>query len=88
MSGEHIDGYVLFLNHTDGMRMYRYLKEQGITVRISPVPRSLSVCCGMSLLVLDADMEALQQVVADSGITYDRVVALPRQLDPNRDVYC
>lgn len=83
-----LDGYVLFNNHTDGLQMYRYLKDLGIAVRISPAPRSLSVCCGMSLLLPDADMDELLEAVQSSGLAFERVAALPRQIDPQRDVYC
>ncbi len=88
MSSEITDWYILFFDHTDGMRMYRYLKGQGLAVRISPAPRAVSVCCGMSLLAGDAEIKAVRREAEASGIAYDRIVPLPRQINPKRDVYC
>ncbi|MBQ6807871.1 MAG: DUF3343 domain-containing protein [Firmicutes bacterium] len=85
---ERIDWYILFFNHTDGMQMYRYLKDLALPVRISPAPRAATVCCGMSLLVTEEHIAAVRQAVEDSGIAYDRIVDLPRQINPHRDVYC
>ena len=36
---EEQDYYVLFHNHTEGMKLYQYARGQGIPVRISPAPR-------------------------------------------------
>lgn len=88
MSEERIDWYILFFNHTDGMQMYRCLKDLGLFVRISPAPRAASVCCGMSLLVAEECIASVREAVEKSGIAYDRIVPLPRQINPHRDVYC
>lgn len=88
MQPEITDWYMLFFDHTDGLRMYRHLKSLGLAVRISPAPRIVSVCCGMSLLVADKDIGVVRQEAEASGIAYDRIVPLPRQIDPRRDVYC
>lgn len=80
--------YVLFENHTDGMALYRYCRNHGICVRISPAPRAASVCCGMSLLVSPEDIDAVRKCIEESGIAILKIVELPRQINPKRDVYC
>ena len=82
------DYYVLFFNHTSGMALYEYVRRQGIRVRISPAPRLATICCGMSLLVEEAELEAVRGCIVSSGIEIDRVVSLPRQINPRRDRYC
>ena len=47
--------YVLFPNHENGMKLYRILKEKGVRTQISPTPRAASKCCGISLLVREAE---------------------------------
>jgi len=82
------DSYVLFRNHTEGMKLYQYLRARGIAVRISPAPRAASACCGMSLLVEAEAIEAVRRCIPESGVQIDRIVSLPRQIDPARDKYC
>jgi hypothetical protein len=82
------DYYVLFFGHTSGMALYEYVRKLGIRVRISPAPRAATSCCGMSLLVEEAELEAVKGCIERSGIEIDKIVALPRQINPKRDRYC
>lgn len=82
------DHYILFHNHTEGMALYQYIRAHGGKARICPVPRAVSACCGMSLLVLEEDLETARRCVADSGIAIAGIAALPRDIDPRRDRYC
>ncbi|MGM9662753.1 MAG: DUF3343 domain-containing protein [Oscillospiraceae bacterium] len=82
------DYYILFHNHTEGMTLYRHLRQQGLPARICPVPRAASACCGMSLLVLQEDIDAVKSCIAESGLPIQGIAALPRDIDPRRDHYC
>ncbi len=82
------DYYVLFHNHTEGMKLYQYVRAQGIPAKISPAPRIASVCCGMSLLVEASVIDAVRHCIEVSCTAIDRIVQLPRQIDPTRDKYC
>lgn len=82
------DFYVLFENHTDGMALYRYCRERGLHVRISPAPRAATVCCGMSLLVSKEEIDAVRVLINESKIPVLKIVELERQINPKRDVYC
>ena len=82
------DFYILFHNHTDGMAMHQYLRSQQLNVRICPAPRAASVCCGMALLVEKEEIEIARQRVKESGIPIQRIVQLPRNINPHRDHYC
>ncbi|MCH4167259.1 MAG: DUF3343 domain-containing protein [Megasphaera sp.] len=83
-----IDYYILFKNHTDAMALFQATRQRHLTARISPTPRQASLCCGVSLLVTAADIDAVKQCIAETGAAYEKIVALPRQIDPHRDMYC
>lgn len=82
------DFYILFHNHTEGMQLYSYLRQRQLRVRICPVPRAASACCGMSLIVEKEDVEAVRAATEESGIDNQGFVELPRNIDPRRDHYC
>ena len=42
----------------------------------------------MSLLVEEEAIEAVRRCISESGVQIDRIVLLPRQIDPARDKYC
>ena len=65
---EIIDYYILFHNHTEGMALYQYIRAHGANARICPVPRTASACCGMSLLVLEEDIEAVRRCVPPATV--------------------
>ncbi|SHH74656.1 Protein of unknown function [Sporobacter termitidis DSM 10068] len=82
------DYYVLFFSHTSGMALYEFVRQRGIRVRISPAPRAATSCCGMSLLVEQRELEAVKACIEVSGIEIDKIVLLPRQIDPMRHKFC
>lgn len=87
-SGEITDFYILFHNHTEGMALFRYLRERGLRARVCPVPRAASACCGVSLLVSREDFSAVWAAVEESGLSHMGYAELPRNIDPHRDRYC
>ncbi len=81
--------YLLVNTSTEGMALYRALREHGCRVRVAPVPRGVTACCGTSVMVEPEDMPAVQAVLdADSSLAYERVVKLEGAIDPQRDVFC
>lgn len=81
--------YILVNSTTEGMALYQALRACGCKVRISPAPRGVQVCCGVSLLVNPEDMPAVRQALKRPDMPgYVDVVELPNQIDPHRDVYC
>lgn len=79
--------YVLFKNHTESMAMYRSLKAKGLNARISPTPRELSVCCGVSLLVLEEDVEYIRAVASEENLAYISIEGLNNTFDNTRHRY-
>ena len=61
LMAEYLHYYILFQNHTDATAMYRSLKGKKMYAQISPTPRELSVCCGVSLLVHGEDVDRIKE---------------------------
>lgn len=83
-----IQHYVLFPNHDNSMRLYKELKAIGVRAVIAPTPRQASVCCGVSLMVEEEDIETIQNVVKEKGIEILKIAAVERDVNPRRDRYC
>ena len=80
--------YVLFNNHENGLKLNSLLKENSLKSTISPTPRSLSKCCGISLIVEEDELEDVKRVVKENDIEIIAIEFLERDINPNRDVYC
>jgi len=80
--------YVLFRDHTTGMELYNGLKELGIRAVIAPTPRSLSRCCGISLMVLEEDVDVIREYVSAHQIPVLDIAWLDGQPDRYRDRFC
>ncbi len=86
--GVRIDCYVLFESHTDAMEMYGCVRSHGVDARISTTPRQARSSCGVALLVPSDQAVQVEQIAEEERLAYERIVALPCQINPNRDVYC
>ncbi len=81
--------YILVKSATDGMALFEFLKDRGCRTRIAPVPRGLTACCGMSLLVTQEDMEQVRACIDEpESPGYERIVEMENHIDPHRDRYC
>lgn len=85
---EEVQFYVLFPNHDSGMRLHRELKSLGVRAVIAPTPRTVSKCCGISLLIKEEDIPAVRQCVEEKKIDILEIAAVKRDVNPNRDKYC
>ena len=84
---EYLHYYILFQNHTDATAMYRTLKGSGIYAQISPTPRELSVCCGVSLLVHGEDVDRIEEIASEKGLSYLQISGLNNTFDNTRHKY-
>lgn len=76
--------YILFENHTDGTAMYHALKEAGLHARISPTPRQLSVCCGVSLLIQEEEIPRIRELAEEKNLRYLKIEGLDNPFDRGR----
>lgn len=85
---QQMQHYVIFSNHDNGMRLYQELKKQGIPATISPTPRAVSKCCGISLMIDEKDVAAVESCAREKKIEILQIAAIERDLNPRRDRYC
>ena len=83
-----IQHYVLFPNHDNAMRLYKELRALGVSAKIAPTPRAASVCCGVSLVVLEEEIDQINQCVKEHDIEIQGVFQVEKDVNPNRDRYC
>lgn len=80
--------YVLFNNHTNGLKLHKVLRSKGLTATISPTPRSLSKCCGVTLIVDEAELEEVREAIRENDIEILDIEYIKKDVNNNRDVYC
>ncbi|MBR4703914.1 MAG: DUF3343 domain-containing protein [Oscillospiraceae bacterium] len=82
--------YILFENYEQGLALHGLLDEQGLPNRIAPAPRCFkeAAACGMSLLVEEADIDAVRQCIKENRGEYRAILPLAGQLQARRDKYC
>lgn len=85
---KEIQHYVLFPNHDNAMRLYKEVKALGVKAVIAPTPRAASKCCGVSLRVLEEDIDRIRQCAADHNVEIQDIAAVEKDVNPNRDRYC
>lgn len=67
--------------------MYNAVKGAGMKAQISPTPRELSVCCGISLLVQEEDVERIRALAAEQDLGYIGIEGLDNTFDNKRHRY-
>ena len=87
---EEINYYILFANYTHGLALQDLLKSEGLKARIAPTPRAIQgeLSCGMSLLVLPEDIDAVRACIEKHNTPHHSIVPLPCQIRPGRGRFC
>lgn len=80
--------FILFHDHTSGMELHNRLKTVEVRTTIAPAPRSVSKCCGMSLLAKEQDLETIRRFIQSSGIEILGIVSIDSDYNIYRDKYC
>lgn len=80
--------YILFDNHENGLRLHKLLRSAGLSATISPTPRSLSKCCGISLIIEENEIEQINKIVKENSIEIIGIESVEKDINPNRDRYC
>ncbi len=77
MADSEYKWYVLFPNHHEGLKLNKELKTRGHKCTISPTPRAASTSCGISLIVLEEELPAINKIIEDLSIHIVKIVKLP-----------
>ena len=70
-------GVVLVPSVSHSLRAEKALVNAGLPVKLIPTPRQLSSDCGTAIRFPWALRDAVQRVLDDAGLVYDRIVPLP-----------
>ncbi|GFR35723.1 DUF3343 domain-containing protein [Thermobrachium celere] len=57
--------YILFPSYNQGLALESLLKSHNIKYVISPTPRQLSTCCGISIMYYKKDEEFIKKTSRD-----------------------
>lgn len=60
--------YILFPNHTEGIKMEELLKKNGLGYTIVPTPREISSCCGISIMYNVKDEGRIKALIDGYGV--------------------
>jgi hypothetical protein len=61
--------YFLVFNNTHGaMKAESYLKSKEIRITIMPTPTQITKSCGISIIVLEDNLEQIKNIIADGFI--------------------
>ncbi|MEE0844804.1 MAG: DUF3343 domain-containing protein [Eggerthellaceae bacterium] len=81
--------FVLADGSTQAFAVYRWLRSEGFRVRVAPVPRGLTACCGTSVMVDADEADAVRRALERSDApAYDTIACVRCDFDPHRDRYC
>ena len=83
-----IDCYILFPNHNEGLKLHKAMKEAGVKCMISPTPRKLSECCGISLVVAEEDLEMAEKIIEETDTKIEKIVKLVRERPAVWNKFC
>ncbi|WP_392485983.1 DUF3343 domain-containing protein [Haloimpatiens sp. FM7315] len=75
-----IKNYILFKNHTEGMKLESFLKVNKIKYVISPTPRELSTCCGISIMYNKEDEDKIKKIIEVNNIEVIGFHSLKREV--------
>ncbi|HKL42873.1 MAG TPA: DUF3343 domain-containing protein [Clostridia bacterium] len=68
--------YILFPNHLEGLKLEKLLKEENIKYTITPAPRELSSCCGITIRIKPELTNRVQSIVKDYDVSIDGIQSL------------
>lgn len=60
--------YILFPNVSQGLKLESLLKENNIKYIISPTPRKLSKCCGISIMYKKEDEDRIKEIIENNSV--------------------
>lgn len=60
--------YILFPNYSQGLKLESLLKDNNIKYVISPTPRKLSTCCGISIMYKKEDEDRIKKIIENNSI--------------------
>jgi hypothetical protein len=69
-------GVVLFYSTSAAIRAEKLTKEEGLKVKLVPVPRHLSSDCGVCLRFESLDADKVRAILEEARVEFERIRAL------------
>uniref|UniRef100_UPI0028DB59C6 DUF3343 domain-containing protein n=1 Tax=Mogibacterium timidum TaxID=35519 RepID=UPI0028DB59C6 len=66
---------------------YRAIKDSSHYAQISPTPRELSVCCGVSILIKENDVSFIKELAEEQQLRYLSINGLDNEFNSGRHRY-
>ncbi len=86
---EQTEHYIIFPDVENGKKLNELLKESKISVTITPTPREVSKCCGISLLIKNkSDLSKIRECIEKNNIEIIDIFEIQVKKDPKRDKFC
>ncbi|MBZ2174431.1 DUF3343 domain-containing protein [Schnuerera sp. xch1] len=60
--------YILFPNYSQGLKLESFLNDNNIKYVISPTPRKLSTCCGISIMYNKKDEDDIKAIIKNNSV--------------------
>lgn len=79
--------YLLFNNSNEAFAMHQAMDQAGLSNRIAPTPRQLSICCGVTLIIEFDDIQSIKDLAQEKGLTYLGIQGLDNKFDGHRHKY-
>ncbi|AWZ49767.1 DUF3343 domain-containing protein [Hathewaya limosa] len=77
---EKVEYYILFPNYTEGMKLESLLKQEGIKYVVSPTPRKLASCCGISIKYYKDNEDKIKEIVKQNNIDVTGFFPLKKEI--------
>ncbi|MGD9567620.1 MAG: DUF3343 domain-containing protein [Sedimentibacter sp.] len=65
--------YMTFKSVSYAMKVEAALKKYNVQYKIIPVPRSISSSCGLCVRFYREDLKALESIIAQNSLVYDKI---------------
>lgn len=62
-----------FYTVSEVLKFEKVLKENNISVKLMPVPRSLSTSCGTCALTENNDLNEIKKLIEEKKLVYDEI---------------
>lgn len=79
--------YMLFNNSNEAFAMHQAMDQAGLSSRIAPTPRQLSICCGVTLLIEYEEIPAIKELAREKDLSFLGIQGLDNKFDGHRHKY-
>ena len=79
--------YVTFDSHEQAIELHEDLRANGFKSVIAPTPRAISKCCGVCVMVGEAEIEGVRKHIDENVCPHRSIECVEQKFDAKRDRY-